>query len=484
MMRFLSPFLRAGLALALAAGPAAAQVEFRAAPEIGVSAVPTAAPFALGTPATLPRPAAPPSAPALTSSWPAAAAPAAAGAAAAVPLAASDFTAAEAIAAPAADAAAAPSAAPGAVLAAAARDESLTPLLAAVSAAARPAAPGAPNSSPSGRWRIFFDGAARSAAASDGLPVAAASAGEGAPALTAAAHPAASARATVPSPRRARPRAGSRLIAGAAVAAAVVLLLAAAAPAFAATGAAAVAAAPLLTAATTLSVVSALHPAASAIGAAAGVLYGLIASKNADGSAPDSGRLFASAVRYGVLGGAGVYVLLDLTQMAFTGFSAAAVNPLSVALTTAALAHTAFGGKFADPATTSADRITGAFPAVAAAMGLHVSALLALSAATWPHALAAGAMSATGLAAAFYAALFTPGRSAADGPARMAKGWVLQALMGGLALAVGNLWLAVPLAALAVWGFGDAMFASGQEFWSAAKAFLNKSNPPAPGPKA
>jgi hypothetical protein len=63
----------------------------------------------------------------------------------------------------------------------------------------------------------------------------------------------------------------------------------------------------------------------------------------------------------------------------------------------------------------------------------------------------------------------------------MAKGWVLQALMGGLAFAVASPWLAVPFAALAVWGFGDVLYAAGQEIWSALKAFLNHTPvPPAP----
>ncbi len=69
--------------------------------------------------------------------------------------------------------------------------------------------------------------------------------------------------------------------------------------------------------------------------------------------------------------------------------------------------------------------------------------------------IATNAMAATGVATvALYAAIFTPGRSYANSPARMATGYVLQALMMGLALAVTSPWLFWPFALMGAAGFG------------------------------
>jgi len=465
MMRFLSPALRSVVAVALGASPALAQFEARVAPEAGVAAPASAAftsptvaaprlPLALSAPAltpTLPIPFSAAASPAALAAPSAAAAPAVAICASAVPAAETAAAPSAAVAAPAAE----PWAVPGG-----AAERRIHPAFSALPSAARPAARGV-----AARWNAVFDGDAR-AGATDEAPVAAVGDAplERASTLAPAALSARAASAPVAAPRVVRSRTASRVAAGLA---AVALFLFSAVPAYASGSAAP------FTAEATLSVLAALHPAASAVGAVVGALYGMITAKRADGAAPNSGDVFASTMRYGVLGGAGVYVLLDLAQSAFTGFSVTALNPLSTALATAALGHTAFEGKFADPATSSADRIMSVFPSVAAAMGLTVNTLLGASLASWPvalHSIAAGAMSATGLAAALYAAFFTPGRSAPSGPARMAKGWVLQSLMGGLAFAVGSLWLSIPFALLAVWGFADAMFASGQELLSAAKA--------------
>src|SRR5208282_2857051 len=130
-------------------------------------------------------------------------------------------------------------------------------------------------------------------------------------------------------------------------------------------------------------------------------------------------------------------------------------------------ARTAFQDKFADPATTSADRVLGAFPAVAAAFGLSVATFAALAApALTLTTVATAAMGATGVLAALYSAIFTPGRSPSDGPARMAKGFVLQALMGGLALTLSSAWFVWPFAALGAAGFALIAWTVARELWS------------------
>ena len=172
----------------------------------------------------------------------------------------------------------------------------------------------------------------------------------------------------------------------------------------------------------------------------------------------------AAALRMGIVSGAGVFVLFDLAQVLFLGAAASALTPLSSALATAALGQSAFQGKFTDPAASAADRIMGAFPAVAAALGLSVGVLLTAPA-LLPM-LSLGAMSLTGVAAAFYSALYRPGRSPAEGPAAMARGYVLQSLMTGLALAVSGPYLAVPFMALAAWGLWDVLGALVREVLS------------------
>ena len=244
----------------------------------------------------------------------------------------------------------------------------------------------------------------------------------------------------------------------------------------------AAAAGPLVaTAAASLSFLASIQPLASAAGAVAGAIYGMFAARPKDGSAASSGEVFASILRYGILGGAGAYVLLDLSQIAFTGASAVGLKPLTSAIAIAALGRTAFQDKFTDPATTSADRIMGAFPAVAAAVGISVGvALTALAAPALSFVVATGAMAATGVATALYAATYKPGRSPADGPATMAKGFVLQALMMGLALAVTNPLLFWPFAALGTAGFALVLWAAARQVWSLRPGAPAQPLPPAP----
>jgi hypothetical protein len=76
-------------------------------------------------------------------------------------------------------------------------------------------------------------------------------------------------------------------------------------------------------------------------------------------------------------------------------------------------------------------------------------------------------MAATGVATALYAAIFKPGQSLVNGPARMAKGYVLQALMMGLALAVhSNPYLFWPFALLGTAGFGLVLWTTALEIWA------------------
>ncbi len=204
-----------------------------------------------------------------------------------------------------------------------------------------------------------------------------------------------------------------------------------------------------------------VHPAATAFAAAAGALYGVVSALRREGPPPSAGEVMAAALRMGIASGAGVFVLLDLAQALLLGAAASSLTPLSSALATAALGQSAFQGKFTDPAASSADRILGAFPAVAAALGLSVGVLM--TAQSLLLSLSLGAMSLTGVAAAVYSALYRPGKSPAEGPAAMARGYVLQSLMTGLALAVTGPYLAFPFMALAAWGSWDVLSALARE---------------------
>jgi hypothetical protein len=238
----------------------------------------------------------------------------------------------------------------------------------------------------------------------------------------------------------------------------------------------------VITAATSLSWLASIQPLAAAAGAVAGAIYGMVAARPKDGSSAPSGDVFASILRYGVMGGAGAYILLDLSQIVFTGTSAIGLQPLTSAIAVAALGRTAFQDKFTDPATTSADRVMGAFPAVAAAVGISVgAAMTALVSPALAFTIATSAMAATGVAAAIYAAIFKPGRSPLNGPSRMAKGYVLQALMMGLALAVqSNPYLFWPFALLGAAGFGLVLWTTALEIWAHRPGAPSQPLPPAP----
>jgi hypothetical protein len=140
------------------------------------------------------------------------------------------------------------------------------------------------------------------------------------------------------------------------------------------------------------------------------------------------------------------------------------LKPLSSAVATAALGRAAFQAKFSDAATTSADRIIGAFPAVAAALGLSIGVNLLPPALSYQ--LAMTAMAATGVLTAVYAAIFKVGRSPADGPSLMAKGFVLQTLMWGLALALTTPWQVWSFTVMGAAGLGLILWAFGRELWS------------------
>jgi hypothetical protein len=246
---------------------------------------------------------------------------------------------------------------------------------------------------------------------------------------------------------------------------------------------AATAAGPVVaTAAASLSFLASIQPLASAAGAVAGAIYGMIASRPKDGSSASSGEVMASIMRYGVLGGAGAYMMLDLSQIVFTGASAIGLQPLSSAVAVAALGRTAFQDKFTAPATSSADRVMGAFPAAAAAVGISVGmAMTALVAPPLAFTIATAAMAATGVATALYAAIFKPGQSLPNGPARMAKGYVLQALMMGLALAVqSNPYLFWPFAVMGAAGFALVLWTTALEIWAHRPGAPAQPLPPAP----
>lgn len=215
----------------------------------------------------------------------------------------------------------------------------------------------------------------------------------------------------------------------------------------------ALAAGPAAAVGASASFLAASQPMASAIAALVGAVYGVIRAHRKGEPAPSAGQILASVLRYGILGGAGIYVLFDVTQIFFVGFSA--IKPLSSAVAAAVLGQSAFQGKFTDPATTPSDRLIGAFPAIAAALGLSVG--LILSAPIALELIALSALSVTAVASAAYAALYQPGKSAAAGPGRMARGYVLQTLMTGVALAVAGPYLTAAFMALAAWGFWDVL---------------------------
>ncbi|MBI3551433.1 MAG: hypothetical protein HY077_02845 [Elusimicrobia bacterium] len=310
------------------------------------------------------------------------------------------------------------------------------------------------------RWSGLFDFMTRRRTLSDGPSQIATKAGVSAVSPTILAKGASTVRQSrsLPSPSRAASRGSARIGAIVAVAALVLAL-----PALAMAAPVAAAAAPALA---SVSLVASYHPLVTALAAAAGAVYGLIAAHKKEGKAPSFGEALSSVLRYGILAGAGTFVLLDLAMGAFTGFAGIGLKPLPSALTIAALGHSAFQGKFTDPASTPADRIMSAFPAVVAALGLGV--ILTLAPVALPVAAATMALSITGVAAAIYAALYKPGVSSADGPARMGRGFVLQSLMSGLALALTNPYLVLPLAALSAWGFWDVLATT----WKEAAAYV------------
>jgi hypothetical protein len=326
------------------------------------------------------------------------------------------------------------------------------------------------------RMTVLFDGAATRRELGDAAPVAANLPAMRAPSTLERSAPSAAAIAKAVPPVAAKVgRMGRSFGAKALIVAALLIAvpsLALAAPVAGPIGA---------TAAASLSLLASLQPLASAAGAIAGAIYGMFAARPKDGSAASSGEVFASILRYGILGGAGAYVLLDLSQIAFTGASAVGLQPLTSAIAIAALGRTAFQDKFTDAATTGADRIMGAFPAVAAAVGISVGVIAtALALPSLAFMIATGAMAVTGVATAFYAATYKPARSYAEGPATMAKGYVLQALMMGLALAVKSPFLFWPFAALGAAGFALVLWATALQIWSLRPGAPAQPLPPAP----
>ncbi|MBI5245711.1 MAG: hypothetical protein HY923_00910 [Elusimicrobia bacterium] len=209
-------------------------------------------------------------------------------------------------------------------------------------------------------------------------------------------------------------------------------------------------------------------PLATAIAAILGALFGLWSARGKDGSPANAGQALASSISFGAIAGAAAFTLLDLTKVAFLGTAVAAITPLTAAVATAALAQAAFSAKFTDPATTPADRIIGAFPAVAMSFGLGIG-VLAFAAPIGLMALATAAVMATGAATALYTALYRPEKSAAAGPAAMGRGVVLQTLMTGMAFAIGPTPYALFFLALGAWGFITVMRTTAQEAWSASE---------------
>lgn len=228
-----------------------------------------------------------------------------------------------------------------------------------------------------------------------------------------------------------------------------------------------------------MAIIGSYSPLATAIAAVIGALFGLWSSRSRDGGAVNAGHVFASALSSGAIAGAAAFTLIDLTKVAFLGASAAALTPLTAAVATAALAQTAFAAKFMDPATTPADRIMGAFPAVAMAFGLSVGAVAFLPAATMLT-VGTAALMVTGAATALFTALFRLEKSPATGPAAMGRGFVLQALMTGLALALGPTPYALFFFALGMVGFALVMSATAKEIWAAVPQSLKDRLKPKP----
>jgi hypothetical protein len=236
--------------------------------------------------------------------------------------------------------------------------------------------------------------------------------------------------------------------------------------------------APVAAGVTITQVLGYMNPGASIVAAAVGSLYGAFAAKGKDGKGASTGELFGSILRYGILAGAGVYASTDIAAMLF-GATRAVISPLPTALATAALGQGAFQGKFSDEGTSPADRIMAVFPAIAAALGLSIVEK-AVPGVGLLMGYALNAMTVTGVASALFAVTYDPAKSPKDGPSRMARGYVLQALMSGLALAVGNPYLAALFAALAVWGFVDVMRGAGGTIGQFLKDLYRKVFPPAP----
>lgn len=239
------------------------------------------------------------------------------------------------------------------------------------------------------------------------------------------------------------------------------------------------AAAPAVVEPGAMTIIGSYSPLATAIAAVIGALFGLWSTRSRDGSPANAGQVFSSALSHGAIAGAAAFTLIDLTKIAFLGTTAAALTPLTAAVATAALAQTAFAAKFMDPSTTPADRVMGAFPAVAMAFGLSVGAVTFLPAATMLT-IGTTVLMLTGAATALFTALFRLEKSPAAGPAAMGRGFVLQALMTGLALALGPSPYALFFFALGMWGFGSVMIATAKELWAAVPQSLKDRLKPRP----
>lgn len=229
-----------------------------------------------------------------------------------------------------------------------------------------------------------------------------------------------------------------------------------------------------------LTQVAAYQPFAVAGATLIGVIFGLWMARGKDGAAPSSGEVMASVLRYGVIASAGVFVLLDLVPALFFGMAANPLSPLTAAVATAALGQTAFAAKFTEASTTPADRVMGAFPAVAAAFGFSIGvAALAAAAplfvgATTMLTVGTAAMAMSGAAIALYTAIFRPASSVPEGPARMGRGFVLQALMSGMALAVASPAYSSFFFALGMAGFALVLYTAGRESVSGLRALLQR----------
>jgi hypothetical protein len=124
---------------------------------------------------------------------------------------------------------------------------------------------------------------------------------------------------------------------------------------------------------------------------------------------------------------------------------------------------------------------------VAAALGISVG-ITALATVPLSATLATAAMAFTGVATALYSAIFKLGRSPLDGPALMSKGFVMQALMLGLALTVSsNPYLFWPFALMGTSGLGLTLWAMFKELRSFFPGYAVPAPPvtptPAPAPK-